>query len=229
MFFQTNPLQPIIVSSADSIIPVAFSPSGVATAFVQILQLLWQGQEFPCTPQDVICGTGGQAPQDGVEQSALGLVRFIRCERSSKIYWNRVTRKKTDREMSMQHRTTFFTDDEWDQIKTHYEVRRAILKNCSETKPSDIKTFCKSFFYVVAGAPPCWRNNRENRQKKYLRLSIPRICQSLRYHLDRWPPLQVNAQRPVLRSIHSNPTSGIGHSKRSSPRPRHLFEHFGLG
>ena len=94
MFFQTNPLQPIIVSSADSIIPAAFSPSGVATAFVQILQLLWQGQEFPCTPQDVICGTGGQAPQDGVEQSALGLVRFIRCERSSKIYWNRVTRKK---------------------------------------------------------------------------------------------------------------------------------------
>ena len=31
MFFQTNPRRPIIVSSPNSIIPVAFSPSAVGT------------------------------------------------------------------------------------------------------------------------------------------------------------------------------------------------------
>jgi len=56
-------------------------------------------------------------------------------------------------------------------------------------------------FRLLAAGRPSWKRNQELRRKEANRRSFPRRSQSLRYCLDQWPPLQVNApKRPVLYS-----------------------------
>ena len=53
------------------------------------MQRVWQRIACPCPPEEGICGSGGQAPQDRVEQSASEFVRFIHRESSFDFYWTR--------------------------------------------------------------------------------------------------------------------------------------------
>lgn len=89
LFFRRHLLQPLFFTSASSFITAALCPSCVATVFVQIMHRVWQRQACSCPPQEGICGSGGQAPQDRGEQSASGVIHFIIWESSSDFCWTR--------------------------------------------------------------------------------------------------------------------------------------------
>jgi hypothetical protein len=56
----------------NTFITTAFCSSYVATAFVQLLQRVWQSQACPCPTQGVIIVNGCQGPKDRGEHSAPG-------------------------------------------------------------------------------------------------------------------------------------------------------------
>ena len=62
---------------------------------------------------------------------------------------------------------------------------------------------CETSNLGLDPGPPSRKNNQEYRRKEAHRRSFPRRGQSLRYRLDRWPPVQSNALKlPVLHCPH---------------------------